>query len=123
MDIFREAGFAVYPILVFGVLSLRWAGQYARGRDGEARFRWLVVLGLTLAFGVLGSATGLQASVQYITTTPDKWLFLVGLRESLHNLSLAVIFAIADLLLLLLVPRAGATANSAARDTAHAHPR
>jgi hypothetical protein len=105
MEFLREAGFCVYPLLACGVLSARWAALYARGREPEQRLRWLALMGLTLAFGALGTVTGLQASVVYITTTPDKWLFLVGLRESLNNGALALGFVILDLVLLLAVPR------------------
>ena len=116
MEMIREAGVFVYGVLVFGALSVGWAVTYARTRDAEQRFRWLVLTSLAVAFGVLGSALGLQASVQYITTTPDKWLFLVGLRESLHNLSLALGFVILDLLLLLAVPRESAAATAGTAD-------
>jgi hypothetical protein len=105
MDLIREAGFPVYPLLIAGILSIRWAVLYARSREPEHRFKWLGLTALTLCFGLFGSALGLQASVQYISSTPEKWLFLIGLRESLHNTTLALGFVILDLLILLLVPR------------------
>jgi len=108
MSYIREAGFAAYPLLVCGLLSLRWAAAYARSGDSQQRTRWLGLLGLTVAFGLLGTVTGLQASASYVAMTPDKWLFLVGLRESLNNSALALAFVIIDLVLLLAIPRRAA---------------
>lgn len=105
MTMILEAGVFAYGILVFGTLSLRWAVKYARQRTVAPRFRLLILMSLTAAFGLLGCAAGVQASVQSIATAADRWLFLVGLRESLHNLILAGGFIICDLLLLLTVRR------------------
>ena len=105
MDILREAGFYIYGVIIFGVLSARWAFIFARTRDQEQLYRWLCLLGLTLAVGVLGSVAGLQAAARHVTDIPEKWLVIVGLREALHNFGMALCFTIVDLLLLLVVPR------------------
>lgn len=105
MEIIREAGFYIYGVIVFGMLSVRYAISFARTRDAETRFRFLCLVALTLAVGVLGSVAGLQAAAKYAATNPEKWLVIVGLREALHNIGMALCFAILDLLLLLFVPR------------------
>lgn len=119
MEIIREAGFYIYGVIVFGVLSARYAISYARTRDAEQRFRWLCLVALTLAVGVLGSVAGLQAAAKYISTTPDKWLVLVGLREALHNTGMALCFTILDLLLLLFVPRRNNTLPAQLEQVVH----
>jgi hypothetical protein len=105
MDFIRDAGVGVYPVLVSGVLSVAWAVQYARTREPDALSK-LVMLGLlTLVFGALGTLTGLQVSVRYIAAIPEKWLFLVGLREALNNVVLALGCVALDLLVLAFTPR------------------
>jgi membrane-bound metal-dependent hydrolase YbcI (DUF457 family) len=119
MDIIREAGFYIYGVIVFGMLSARYAISFARTRDAEARFRWLCLVGLTLAVGVLGSVAGLQAAAKYSAAAPDKWLVIVGLREALHNLGMALCFTILDLLLLLFVPRRSSTLPAKLEQVVH----
>ena len=109
--VLNEAGVIVYAVLVAGILSVAYAWQYARSRDPDKLLRWCSLAALAFAFGLLGSVAGVQASVQYISTIPDRWLFLIGLRESLHNTSIALTFIIIDLLVLLCVPRQADTAR------------
>lgn len=110
-DVLNEAGVFVYAVLAAGILSIAYAWQYARSRDPEKLWRWCCLTALAFAFGLLGSVAGVQASVQYISIHSDseRWLFLIGLRESLHNTSIALVFIIIDLLVLLCVPRHAAT--------------
>jgi len=120
LEMIREAGVFVYGVLLFGTLSLRWAVLFARTRDSADRAKFFTLVALAVAFGLIGSLVGMQVSVKYITTVPDKWLFLVGLRESLHNLTLALGFVIADLLSLLLVPARAARQPELAEKAASA---
>lgn len=105
MDFIRDAGVVVYPVLVTGLVSIGFAARYARGRDPEDLAKLIVLALLCLSFGALGTATGLQASVHSIAATTDKWVYLIGLREALNNLVLALCFAIVDLLVLAVAPR------------------
>jgi hypothetical protein len=119
MEIIREAGFFIYGVIVFGMLSARWAIVFARTRDREQLFRWLCLVGLTLAIGVMGSVAGLQAAARHITNIPDKWLVIVGLKEALHNLGMALSFTILDLLLLLFVRRANTALPTKVEQVVH----
>jgi phosphotransferase system glucose/maltose/N-acetylglucosamine-specific IIC component len=92
-EILREAGWGAWPVMLFGVTSLILAVSYAV----KPRRRLLpLVVGFgvaTLIAGCLGTITGLQHSVAHISElAPDKrWYFLLGLRESLHNLVMAFV--------------------------------
>lgn len=83
-DFLVEGGFGIYPVLLFGLAAVALAFRYARApRPGDLAL--LVGVGMaTLLLGLLGTVTGIQASARYIDATPDKWLFLVGLKESLN---------------------------------------
>ncbi len=86
MGFIREAGWPIFPIMIFG------AGALAAGiRHALVPQRSLVpmVLGLCVAtavMGLLGTALGVQHSIGGITDADPKyrWLVLVGLRESLN---------------------------------------
>lgn len=96
MEMIREAGFAVWLVLAAGAVSTALAARFAvrARRDGLG----LVVacIAATLLVGCLGTAIGVQTTVEYVARAPEaeRWLFVVGLRESLHNLVLALGFAI-----------------------------
>jgi hypothetical protein len=101
LEFIREAGWGIFPVLIFGAVSLAAAVQYVRTHD---RY-WLALLCalavLTLLAGALGTATGLQASARYIgdVALDEKWIFLVGLRESLNNATAALVIVTVDALL------------------------
>ena len=101
IEFIREAGFGVFPTLAFGLAALFVGVRQLRDPE-RARVPvagWLIAL--TVAAGALGAVTGLQASVSFIEQTSDKWLFLIGLRESLNNLVVAFILSILTMLCLL----------------------
>lgn len=98
----HEAGFPIWFVLALGITSLLCAARYAR--DGQARALYAVA-GLALATllaGALGTTVGLQASVRYIHALDEKWLFLIGLREALNNLVMALCFVLIDVLVVTL---------------------
>jgi hypothetical protein len=92
-EILREAGWGVWPVLLFGITSLVLSISYAV----TPRRRLLpLVIGFgvaTLIAGGLGTITGLQHSVAHLgEVSPDRrWIFLLGLRESLQNLVMAFV--------------------------------
>jgi len=92
-EILREAGWGVYPVLLFGVTSLVLAVSY--GVEPRRRLLPLIIgFGVaTIIAGALGTLTGLQHSVAHLgEVAPDRrWIFLIGLRESLHNLVMAFV--------------------------------
>lgn len=94
----REAGWGIYPVFVLGSASLVAALRYMRTPRADV-LAVVVALGVvTCLFGVLGTVTGLQASVNYIGElgADEKWIFLVGLREALNNMVAALMIVCVD---------------------------
>jgi hypothetical protein len=91
----RQAGWGIYPVLLFGfvglVLALRHAARPTRGGTS-------LVVGLsvaTLLLGALGTVTGLQVSATHIGEVSDVGrIFLYGMAEALNNLIAALLFAV-----------------------------
>ncbi|MBK8170471.1 MAG: hypothetical protein IPK60_09010 [Sandaracinaceae bacterium] len=94
-DFIREAGWGIYPVLLFGAISFAVAIRYAVAPKSE-------LLPLVIGFGVatiiagaLGTTTGLQATATYVANTGEanRWIFVEGLRESLNNMDAALLIA------------------------------
>jgi len=92
-EILREAGWGAWPVMLFGVTSLLLAAWYAV--KPQRRFLPLIIgFGIaTILAGFLGTMTGLQHAVSGLhEVTPDRrWIFLIGLKEALHNLVMAFV--------------------------------
>ena len=92
-EIIHEAGWGAYPVLLFGLTSLSLSIWYAV----KPRRRFLpLIIGFgvaTILAGFLGTMTGLQHAVSGLgQVTPDRrWIFLIGLREALHNMVMAFV--------------------------------
>jgi hypothetical protein len=90
-EAFHLGGFPMYPTALFGLLMVAAAIRYAM--SPQQRFVPLQIsLGImTLASGGLGFVTGLIKSVSAIgNVSPDlRWIWTVGMGESLHNVALA----------------------------------
>ena len=93
-----EAGFGIWPVILFGVASLGFAAKFVWSRDKNTFYALLGSALLTLFAGALGTFIGLQAAAQYIANTSEKWLFIVGLREALNNMTLALGVVMVDAL-------------------------
>lgn len=108
MHVIREAGWPIFPILAFGIASLVAGWRYAR--SGRRDLVPLVVgLGAaTLILGFIGTALGLQISASHIGELPpdQRWIFLIGMKESLHNLTVAATFTLGDIVLVMAGARA-----------------
>ena len=63
---------------------------------------------------IIGSALGVQMSASHIGEVPpeQRWLFLIGLKESLHNLTVAATFALGDIVLVMAGARAAIQARA-----------
>lgn len=88
-----EAGWGIYPVLLFGGAALILALTYAAR---PRRSRYALVVGFstaTVLAGFLGALTGVQNTVLYVSKVveSERWLFLVGLRESLNNMVAAFV--------------------------------
>ena len=90
-EAFKNGGWGMIPTALFGLLLVLAAGRYAM--SPEKRFVPLQVslTLLTLAAGGLGFVSGLIKSLHYMAEMPDdkRWIWLVGMGESLNNLALA----------------------------------
>ncbi len=93
LNIIHQAGWGAYPVILFGVSAIVMAARNLMSptKKHQTTTKWL--MGLTVLAGVLGTATGVQASAQYITdvVAEKRWIFLIGLYESLHNLTMALV--------------------------------
>lgn len=91
-DWFRMGGFGMFPTLFFGVVAILAAARYAQ--KPEKRFFPVVAAlsAVTLLSGGLGFVTGLINSCLAIqSVTPDlRYIVVIGLGESLANVSLAL---------------------------------
>lgn len=89
---FMDGGWGMIPTSLFGLLLLAAAIRYAM--SPEARYVPLQLsLGImTLAAGGLGFTTGLIKSVSVLgKVEPDqRWIWLLGMGESLNNIALAL---------------------------------
>ena len=90
----REAGWPIFPILGFGtsavVLAIRHALEPRRGR--LASIVGLTVL--TVMLGLLGTSLGVMKAIEGVAENPDtRWLVIIGLKEALNNLVIALILA------------------------------
>lgn len=101
MDFIREAGWPVYPVLALGLtalfLSLRHASAPQKGL-----LTLIVGFGVAgLLMGLLGTALGIDVTVEGITRIePERrWIFLIGLKESMRNIELALLLGVPTALL------------------------
>ncbi len=103
-EFIREAGWGIYPVLIFGAFSLLVAVQYVRTRRNDVLALLCALSVLTLLAGALGTVTGLTTSARYIADVAvnEKWIFLVGLRESLNNATAALVIVAIDAMLVCL---------------------
>lgn len=101
MHFIREAGWPIILVLGFGGASLAAAVRYRRTLDREL-FSLMIGLAIaTLILGVLGTALGVQLSARHIheVAPGEKWIFLLGLKESLNNLVAALVIVCVDTLI------------------------
>jgi hypothetical protein len=103
MDLIREAGWGIWPVLGFGGWAVITALMEATA-PREGRMRTLAyLLALTTLSGIFGTVLGIQVSAEHIgEVRPDeRWIFLLGLKESLQNMVAALSLDGICLLLLL----------------------
>lgn len=101
-EAFRSGGWGMYPTLVFGMLMIGVSLAYAL--KPERRFIPLQIsLGImTLVAGSLGFVTGVIKSLGAIHQVPadQRFIWLVGLGESLNNVALALILLVLAVLVI-----------------------
>jgi hypothetical protein len=92
LESFRDGGFVMFPTLFIGLGLLALAVRYAR----KPERRLLPLLGalalLTATSGALGFAGGVMKSLyaQEPVQAGQRWISLLGIAESLNNITLAL---------------------------------
>ncbi len=112
-EFIQEAGYGIYPVLTFGLAALFVAVRHAftPERRHVVTVAWLMALcGVT---GLLGATVGVMASASHIHEVQDKWIFLAGLHEALHNLAAATALVALSLLVMLVAHLRGAGGKAA----------
>jgi hypothetical protein len=93
LEAFKEGGLGMFPTAVFGLLLIASAMKYAM--TPEKRYVPIqIALGImTLAAGGLGFVTGVIKSFEAIggVTEDKRWIWMLGVGESLNNLALALL--------------------------------
>lgn len=111
----REGGWGMYPVLFFGIATLIVAGRQLIRHDPHRNLTAMWLMALTLMAGVIGTATGMQTSSSALHLTDDKWIWFVGLQESLNNMvSAGVMVNLAILMMLAAHLRAAPPASAPA---------
>lgn len=92
MEGFREGGWGMYPILVFGLVSLGAALRYAIRADERLRGFTETMAKAVLFFSLSGFIIGLIATGNYVesnhlTGGEAALTVLQGVKESLNNLA------------------------------------
>jgi hypothetical protein len=97
----REAGWPIFPVLILGALSLVQSVRFALGGRRELVGDVVGLLVATVAMGALGTFLGLQTACEGLRDVPidEKWLWLIGLKEALYNLDVALVFVVVAALL------------------------
>jgi hypothetical protein len=100
MDVIREGGWPMFPVIAFGLVALALSLRHALF---PARHQLPLAVGFivaTVIMGVLGTALGMQTSARGIPDAPPdmRWIFVVGLRESLNNVGAALFLALPSVL-------------------------
>jgi hypothetical protein len=98
IEIFKNGGFGMFPTALFGLVLLAVSARYAVRPDKPMVPLQLALGILTLATGALGFVTGLITTTKHLWELPADRMGLVaavGLGESLHNLALVALGALA----------------------------
>jgi hypothetical protein len=95
-----EAGWPVWPVLLFGAVTLTLAISHALKPRPE---KLPLIIGFGIAsviLGCLGTVLGIQLSIQGLAQLQEsqRWILALGVRESLQNLVVALLFAAASTL-------------------------
>jgi hypothetical protein len=92
IEMFRLGGFGMIPTFLFGVLAVVASARFAFRPERRHVPLQVSLSTLTLAAGGLGFVTGLIKSLLAMGEVgPDeRWMWLLGAGEALHNLALAL---------------------------------
>jgi hypothetical protein len=85
-DMIREAGWPIFPVMIFGFSALAVSLRHALLPQRSLMPLFLSFAAATLVMGALGTALGVQQSARHIGDVPpeQRYIFLIGLKESLN---------------------------------------
>lgn len=88
LEFIRDAGYGIFPVLVFGAVALVVSIRYTV--RPERRFLPLIIgfAIATLIAGTIGTITGMQTTFDYLAQShsANPVILLEGLKESLNNI-------------------------------------
>lgn len=96
----HEAGWGIWPVLLFGAVSLAIAISHAAAPKGDRLALGIGALVATLLAGFLGLFTGLQSTSRAVQAIGESELFFIGMRESLNCVVAAFVLGTVSTLLL-----------------------
>jgi hypothetical protein len=111
MHFIREAGWPDWFVFAIGTFALWSALRYSLGDHREALGDAVGGAVATLLAGLGGTVLGVQLSFAGLRALPDPsgqhWIAFVGVKESLYNLDVALAFALAVTLVVVVGRRRG----------------
>lgn len=86
-EFINDSGYGIWPVLVFGIAFVIASFRHVRGIRSEGIGLAVSLGSLTLVMGALGTAMGIQRSAQAMpeVVSDERWIFLVGLGESMGS--------------------------------------
>lgn len=91
LEMFRLGGFGMLPTFAFGLMALAASIRYAIRPERRYVPLQITLNALTLVAGGFGFSTGVIKSLAAVgeVGADERWIWLIGVSESLHNLALA----------------------------------
>jgi hypothetical protein len=93
---FLEGGWGMYPTLILGTLALALAIRHAMRPKKELLPLIIGVGTSTLFAGWLGMVIGVMTTIRYVQKVPPPEridITMIGVRESMNNIALALLLA------------------------------
>ena len=120
MELLQEAGYGVWLVLAAGVVATVLGARFAVRAQREGLPLVVACIAATLLAGCLATAVGVQVSAAHLGEVPDggRWIFLLGVREAMQNLVLALGFSFVSTIAITVGLARGPRARDAVRAAA-----
>ena len=95
MGYLNEAGPLIWLVLVAGIVALVMAALYAANRQRRQASAALAATAGTVIVALIATVTGFQRAVGPLgqVAAEERWIYLIGLQESLNNVVVALVLA------------------------------
>ena len=96
-----EAGWPAYLVIGYGLASLWFALRHALMPQRNLPSLIVGLGAASVLMAVLGTALGIDATIDGTMRVPpdERWIALVGLKESLRNIEISLVLAVPTVLL------------------------